>query len=190
VPVLLATEDGSAGISGFVTVAVEQHLASQRGRPPAIYACGPEGLLAALFEICRRRELPGQLSVERYMKCGFGLCGQCALDDILVCLDGPVLDWRRARGQSRLRPLAPHDDGTRAGDLVGRLAPPRRVTCKGIGHPPHPRPAAASSCVPTDCRGLLCYDDDRASVADERRYEQIVEEIAILSALLFSSRPC
>jgi dihydroorotate dehydrogenase electron transfer subunit len=100
VPLLLATEDGSAGISGFVTVAVEQYLASQRGRPPAIYACGPEGLLAALFEICRRRELPGQLSVERYMKCGFGLCGQCALDDLLVCLDGPVFDWQELAGKA------------------------------------------------------------------------------------------
>ena len=25
------------------------------------------------------------------MKCGFGVCGQCALDDVLVCVDGPVL---------------------------------------------------------------------------------------------------
>lgn len=25
------------------------------------------------------------------MKCGFGICGQCALDDLLVCVDGPVM---------------------------------------------------------------------------------------------------
>jgi dihydroorotate dehydrogenase electron transfer subunit len=33
------------------------------------------------------------------MKCGFGICGQCALDDILTCLDGPVLDAERLDGK-------------------------------------------------------------------------------------------
>jgi dihydroorotate dehydrogenase electron transfer subunit len=59
--------------------------------PPVIYGCGPEAMLVALYRIARRREVPAQLSVERYMKCGFGVCGQCAMDGLLVCLDGPVL---------------------------------------------------------------------------------------------------
>jgi dihydroorotate dehydrogenase electron transfer subunit len=100
VPVLLATEDGSAGVSGYVTVAIEQHLALSQANLPALYACGPEGMLAALFRLCKARSLPGQLSVERYMKCGFGLCGQCALDDLLVCVDGPVLDWQQLEGKA------------------------------------------------------------------------------------------
>jgi dihydroorotate dehydrogenase electron transfer subunit len=48
-------------------------------------------MLVALYRIARERGLAVQLSVERYMKCGFGICGQCALDGLLVCLDGPVL---------------------------------------------------------------------------------------------------
>jgi dihydroorotate dehydrogenase electron transfer subunit len=88
VKLVLATEDGSAGAQGLVTEAVVTQLADR----PAIYACGPEGMLVALHALCHAHELPGQLSVERYMKCGFGVCGQCALDDILVCTDGPVLD--------------------------------------------------------------------------------------------------
>ena len=56
-----------------------------------VYACGPERMLVALHALCRGQGWNGQLSVERYMKCGFGVCGQCALDDILVCVDGPVL---------------------------------------------------------------------------------------------------
>jgi len=95
VTVLLATEDGSAGVTGYVTAAVEQYLAERVSQPPALYACGPEGMLVALHRMCKARDLPGQLSVERYMKCGFGLCGQCALDDVLVCTDGPVLDWQQ-----------------------------------------------------------------------------------------------
>ena len=91
----LATEDGSEGIKGLVTDAVAPLLADR----PAIYACGPEGMLVALHALCRERGLPGQLSVERYMKCGFGVCGQCALDDVLVCTDGPVLDLEQLDGK-------------------------------------------------------------------------------------------
>ncbi|RLF55668.1 MAG: dihydroorotate dehydrogenase electron transfer subunit, partial [Thermoplasmata archaeon] len=32
-------------------------------------------------------------SLERYMKCGFGICGQCCIGKGLrVCKDGPVFD--------------------------------------------------------------------------------------------------
>jgi dihydroorotate dehydrogenase electron transfer subunit len=91
----IATEDGSAGYKGLVTAAIAPLLADR----PAIYACGPEGMLVALHALCREHGLPGQLSVERYMKCGFGVCGQCALDDILVCTDGPVLDLEQLDGK-------------------------------------------------------------------------------------------
>jgi len=95
VELLLATEDGSAGIKGYVTEAIVTQLASR----PTLYACGPEGMLVALHTLCRQRGLPGQFSVERYMKCGFGVCGQCALDDILVCTDGPVLNVEQLNGK-------------------------------------------------------------------------------------------
>lgn len=98
VELLLATEDGSIGVEGYVTAAVEEWL-DRQSWPPALYACGPEGMLAALHRISRERDLPAQLSVERYMKCGFGICGQCALDDILTCIDGPVLDAEQLDGK-------------------------------------------------------------------------------------------
>lgn len=86
--VVVATDDGSAGRRG-TAVAVARE-AAQREPSPAVYACGPEPMLVAVLQLCREYGLPGQLSVERYMKCGFGICGQCALDGMLVCLDGPV----------------------------------------------------------------------------------------------------
>jgi dihydroorotate dehydrogenase electron transfer subunit len=95
VQLLLATEDGSAGVKGFVTEAITHQLADR----PTLYACGPEGMLVALHALCHEHGLPGQLSVERYMKCGFGVCGQCTLDDILVCTDGPVLDVEQLDGK-------------------------------------------------------------------------------------------
>lgn len=89
---LIATDDGSVGYKGYVTDAVVKYLdAHQPDQTPVIYGCGPEGMLVALYRIARERGFEAQLSVERYMKCGFGLCGQCAMDGLLVCLDGPVL---------------------------------------------------------------------------------------------------
>jgi len=55
-------------------------------------------MLVTLHRLCRERSIPGQLSVERYMKCGFGICGQCALDGLLVCQDGPVFDVEQLDG--------------------------------------------------------------------------------------------
>nr|HID12973.1 hypothetical protein [Anaerolineae bacterium] len=71
---------------------------NQLTNQPTIYACGPEPMLVALRRLCRERTIPGQLSVERYMKCGFGICGQCALDGYLVCQDGPVFDVEQLDG--------------------------------------------------------------------------------------------
>lgn len=89
---IIATDDGSVGHKGYVTDAVVHYLESLPvEQPPVVYGCGPEGMLVALYRIARHRDLAAQLSVERYMKCGFGICGQCAMDGLLVCLDGPVL---------------------------------------------------------------------------------------------------
>jgi NAD(P)H-flavin reductase len=37
------------------------------------------------------------ISLERNMQCGAGLCGHCQIGPVLLCRDGPVLDWARAR---------------------------------------------------------------------------------------------
>lgn len=108
---LLSTNDGSRGVKGFVTDAIPQNLTglqkpSQRGEEcedlsglVTLYACGPEPMLVALHKLCRECGWHGQLSVERYMKCGFGICGQCALDDLLVCIDGPVMTLDQLEGK-------------------------------------------------------------------------------------------
>jgi dihydroorotate dehydrogenase electron transfer subunit len=90
VELLLATDDGSEGYHGYVTDAAQE--SGLLGSDATVYACGPEPMLTAVHKMCRDAGIPGQLSVERYMKCGFGICGQCALDSLLVCQDGPVFD--------------------------------------------------------------------------------------------------
>ncbi len=85
----VATEDGSAGERGKVTDIVAPLLRSRRFQ--RVCACGPEGMLAALEELCAQEGLPAEFSHEAYMRCGIGLCGSCEHEGRLVCLDGPVI---------------------------------------------------------------------------------------------------
>lgn len=89
-----ATEDGSKGAHGFVTTAIQPLLNTQ----PTILACGPELMLVAIMREALAKNIPAQLSVERYMKCGFGVCGQCTLSGKLVCQDGPVFSAKELSG--------------------------------------------------------------------------------------------
>lgn len=115
VEVLISTDDGSSGERGYVTDLVSRAIAQEPGL--VIYACGPERMLVALHRLCLEHGVPGQFSLERYMKCGFGICGQCALDDLLVCQDGPVFTVEQLDGL--------HDFGRVHRSATGRALPIR-----------------------------------------------------------------
>ena len=96
--VQVGTEDGSCGHKGLVTEVVERELAASALRQPSqqvrfVYGCGPQAMLDALRTLCCQRRLPCQLSYEAVIKCAVGVCGSCARDGLLVCRDGPVLEW-------------------------------------------------------------------------------------------------
>ncbi|HEY3042976.1 MAG TPA: dihydroorotate dehydrogenase electron transfer subunit [Vicinamibacterales bacterium] len=101
VDLTLTTEDGSAGERGRVTAPLEQRLAARAANLPVmIYACGPEGMLAATAKIAMRYGRPCQVSVERIMGCGLGGCYSCVVPmraehggfhHVRSCLSGPVL---------------------------------------------------------------------------------------------------
>ena len=63
-----------------------------------IYTCGPEIMMVTVAHIAKEAKIDCQVSLERYMKCGFGICGQCCMDDtgFRVCKDGPVVDGKTA----------------------------------------------------------------------------------------------
>lgn len=86
----VCTDDGSAGHKGFPTEILKGHL--DRGNARVAYTCGPEAMMRAVFELCEQYGVECQAGLERYMKCGFGVCGQCACGDKLVCRDGPVFN--------------------------------------------------------------------------------------------------
>jgi dihydroorotate dehydrogenase electron transfer subunit len=101
VTLALATEDGSRGDYGRVTVPLERALRSRNGRLVTIYACGPEPMLAAVARLAADHGVPSQVSVERVMGCGMGGCYSCVISVrdahggsrfVRSCIGGPVFD--------------------------------------------------------------------------------------------------
>jgi len=88
----IATDDGSAGFKGYTTVILADLLKEKK--IDHIMSCGPEMMMKAVGKIGDDAGVNTQLSVERYMKCGFGVCGQCTLDPlgIRTCVSGPVMN--------------------------------------------------------------------------------------------------
>jgi dihydroorotate dehydrogenase electron transfer subunit len=84
----VSTDDGSMGLKGTVVDLVQEHLGLKRY--DMVLGCGPERMLFALLKVCEGASVKCQLSLERYMKCGAGLCGSCVIDGVRVCKEGPV----------------------------------------------------------------------------------------------------
>jgi dihydroorotate dehydrogenase electron transfer subunit len=101
VELVITTEDGSRGERGRIAEPLERRLAAQsREKPVMLYACGPEGMLAACARLAARFDRPCQVSVERIMGCGLGGCYSCVVPmrrasggshHVRSCLAGPVL---------------------------------------------------------------------------------------------------
>ncbi len=85
----IITEDGSFGTKGFCPDFLMGFL--KKNEYDKLYCCGPELMMVKVLELCKKFDLKAEFAVERYMKCAVGLCGQCCLDEWLVCRDGPVL---------------------------------------------------------------------------------------------------
>ncbi len=90
----IATDDGSEGHAGYNVEVLAQFLTTHHSPSTIILACGPERMLLAVSDLAHAHAVPAQLSFERYMKCGYGLCGNCTVDPsgIRLCVEGPVLD--------------------------------------------------------------------------------------------------
>ena len=96
----LATEDGSLGAHGRVTVPLEAALCARADDARVtLYACGPEPMLKAVAGLSRTYGCPSQVSTERIMGCGLGGCYSCVVrvrDEagaprfVRSCLNGPV----------------------------------------------------------------------------------------------------
>ena len=88
VKVTVTTVDGTMGVKGFVTAAMN-------GDFDYVYTCGPEPMFKAVCQVLDEKGLSGQFSFEERMACGFGVCMGCSCKtkygNKRICKDGPVL---------------------------------------------------------------------------------------------------
>ncbi|MCM4081246.1 FAD/NAD(P)-binding protein [Paractinoplanes hotanensis] len=98
--------DGWTGQVGVVTTLI----------PPArfdpartvAFLCGPEIMMRFTAQALIARGVAAhrvRVSLERNMRCGAGWCGHCQLGPMLVCRDGPVIDYARAEPLISVREL-------------------------------------------------------------------------------------
>ena len=82
--VTVTTVDGSHGVKGFVTNALD-------GKQSYYYTCGPLPMIKALLQAAGTH---GEVSMEERMGCGFGACMGCTIQTTQgpkrVCKEGPV----------------------------------------------------------------------------------------------------
>lgn len=91
------TEDGSYGFNGLVSEKMEKWFLNLTEDPSdwEIYSCGPELMLRNILTITQDHNVAEYTQIclaDRYIRCGFGICGSCYLDDLglSICQDGPI----------------------------------------------------------------------------------------------------
>jgi dihydroorotate dehydrogenase electron transfer subunit len=89
-----ATDDGTLGEHGFVTVVSQRLL--EADRPDVVCVCGPEVMARAVAAQAAAAGVRCQVSLERLMACGIGACLSCVVTTRSghkrACVDGPVFD--------------------------------------------------------------------------------------------------
>lgn len=96
---LLMTTDDRA----FVTEILSQSL-DGRAKGAFFYNCGPEEMIKRAIEIERCYTSNDRIFsiIERYTKCGIGLCGSCSTaDGLRACIDGPIFSANVQTGRKR-----------------------------------------------------------------------------------------
>ncbi len=95
---ILCTDNGSAGIHGFVTQPFGEII--EKEKIDLVCACGPMPMLKNIAAMCREKGIRCEISLEERMACGIGACLGCACrtkrnDEEYfahVCKDGPVFN--------------------------------------------------------------------------------------------------
>lgn len=90
----VVTEDGTEGTKGYPTDLLLEIL-SQKNDYDMIYTCGPELMMKKVYDISLKFNVDMEASIERYMKCGIGICSSCCINDQLVCIDGTVFNLKK-----------------------------------------------------------------------------------------------
>jgi len=94
----VTTDDGSYGIKGFVTTALQQ-LKDEGLKIDRVVAIGPPIMMRVVSEMTRPWKTPTIVSLNTIMIDGTGMCGGCRIsigdETKFVCVDGPDFDGHK-----------------------------------------------------------------------------------------------
>ena len=88
----IATDDASLGQKGTSVDVMESILNDENF--DQIYISGPEKMAKAAVAVAKKYQITYEVNLERYMKCGVGVCGSCVMDPtgLILCMEGPIID--------------------------------------------------------------------------------------------------
>lgn len=99
-------DDGWTGQVGVVTTLIRQASFDPTGT--VAFICGPDIMMHFTAQALLAEGVAAErvrVSLERNMRCGVGWCGHCQLGPLLICRDGPVVDYALAEPLMRVREL-------------------------------------------------------------------------------------
>ena len=104
----LCTDDGSAGLKGFVTERLAQLIDGDGpGCPDSVVAIGPMPMMRAVTETTRDKGIPTLVSLDPLMIDGTGMCGGCRVtvnnEVKFACVDGPFFDAHQVDFEEAVR---------------------------------------------------------------------------------------
>lgn len=88
--VIITTNSGKHGHKGFVTEVLKPEEYNE------VLCCGPEVMMKAVIQLCKKTNTKVYVSMEKHMACGVGACLVCTCKTKdghkRTCKDGPVFD--------------------------------------------------------------------------------------------------
>ncbi len=95
--ILYATNDGSYGAKGFVTLLLDQIIKKEGPENLFIQTCGPNVMMQAVINMARKHGIEGEASLDKPMACAIGACLGCMVKTkegwTPSCVKGPVFSF-------------------------------------------------------------------------------------------------
>ncbi|RLE84034.1 MAG: sulfide/dihydroorotate dehydrogenase-like FAD/NAD-binding protein [Thermoprotei archaeon] len=129
--IYITTDDGSRGIRGFTSDALEMVLNEEKD-VDAVWLVGPAVMMKVCSEITKRYGVRTFASLNPIMVCGVGMCGACRVSVdgkiMFTCIDGPEFDAHKVNWDELIARLAMY---RKEEEHALRLFK-RRISIKGV----------------------------------------------------------
>jgi ferredoxin--NADP+ reductase len=110
--VIITTDDGSYGMKGVVTDAIQQ-LINEGVKINLVVAIGPPVMMKFVSLLTKRFDIPTLVSLNTIMVDGTGMCGACRVtvgdSTKFVCVDGPEFDGHKVDFDEMMKRLKAYE---------------------------------------------------------------------------------